>query len=563
MKRYLSILFLVQALLLKGQITVDTHSLKRILLFNEELINSENLEFCPSNFHDYIVIVKSTEDGEKDENTDDYFTDLVYIAKDANGRLSKTARLPQNINTEMYEGQCAFDATNGKLYFTRSYYDKERKNNKDSIVLKIYETSDKNKFSKVEALSFCNDKYSVCHPTVSRNGERMIFSSNMPGSEQMDLYETYRIHNTWSTPIKLSKTINSNQVEVFPYLYKDSLLFFSSNRATGMGGLDIYYSTLTDTGWVKPIALPYPINSSFDDLGMLINEKNNGGYISSNRPGGKGKDDIYKFETDIAFVKKIESDIHLACSISPINKLSFEKITNFEASLKKIDVNGLLQNEAKKIQITKNGGEIIFKMENEKLPENTILSNNEETVFVNLKSNETYLITIKSPEFEEEHILYNPSNHGSELTVVMNPKEQVIDELKSVKEEITPIIIPTEVGSIVVFNNIYYEYNSTEIKLDAAQELELLYSAMVENGEMKVQLSAHTDSRGNSLYNKQLSEKRAQSAKSYLTKKGIDGSRINIIGFGESRIRNHCTDGVVCSEEDHLFNRRTEVLIIE
>lgn len=563
MKKIILIFLSLHTIQLNGQITVDTNSLKKILLYNEELINTENLEFCPSSFHDYILIVKSNEDGEKDENTDDYYTDLVYIAKDAKGRLSKTALLPQSINTDMYEGQCAFDATNGKLYFTRSYYDRDRKNNKDSIVLKIYETSDKNKFSKVEALSFCNDKYSVCHPTISRNGERMIFSSNMSGSDQMDLYETYRINNSWSTPLKLNKTINSSHVEIFPYLYKDSLLFFSSNRATGMGGLDIFYSSLSDTGWVKPMALPYPINSSFDDLGIMINEKNNGGYISSNRPGGKGKDDIYKFETEIAFVKKIESNIELTCGISPINKLSFEKISNFEAFVKKINVSDLLQQEAQKIQITKNGGEIIFKMENEKLPEKTILSKDEETVFVSLKSNETYLITIKAPEFEEEHILYNPANHGSELTVVMNPKETIKEETKFIKEENVPLIIPTEVGSIVVFNNIYYEYNSTEIKLDAAEELEVLYTAMIENENMKVQLSAHTDSRGNSLYNKQLSEKRALSAKSYLTKKGINSSRINIIGFGESRIRNHCTDGVSCSEEDHLFNRRTEVLIIE
>jgi hypothetical protein len=279
--------------------------------------------------------VKSNEEGEKDENTEDYFTDLVYVAKDGQGRLSKAALMPQSINTDMYEGQSAYDATSGKLYFTRSYYDKERKSTKDSIVLKIYETSDKSRFSKTEALSFCNDKYSVCHPTLSRNGDLMIFSSNMPGSEKMDLYETYKINNTWSTPIKISNKINSSQLEVFPYLYKDSLLFFSSNRALGVGGLDIYYSSLTDTGWTKPLILPYPLNSSFDDLGILINEKNNGGYISSNRPGGKGKDDIYKFETDQPFTTKILSNIELVCGISPINKLSFEKLTQFVAIIKK------------------------------------------------------------------------------------------------------------------------------------------------------------------------------------------------------------------------------------
>ena len=114
-----------------------------------------------------------------------------------------------------------------------------------------------------------------------------------------------------------------------------------------------------------------------------------------------------------------------------------------------------------------------------------------------------------------------------------------------------------------MFNSIFYDYNSATIKEEAIRDLNTIYDAMMGRSEMKIQLSAHTDSRGNALYHKQLSKQRAKAAKQYLVEKGIDPKRIITIGFGESRIRNQCKDGVSCTEAEHLFNRRTEVLILE
>jgi outer membrane protein OmpA-like peptidoglycan-associated protein len=129
-----------------------------------------------------------------------------------------------------------------------------------------------------------------------------------------------------------------------------------------------------------------------------------------------------------------------------------------------------------------------------------------------------------------------------------------------------PIIInkqEVKKGSVLVFDNIFYDYNSHDIKQGSAAELDQLVAAMVSNPSIKVQLSSHTDSRGESLYNQILSDKRAESAKSYLVNRGISESRVVAIGFGESRIRNRCEDGVKCTEEEHQFNRRTEVKIVE
>jgi outer membrane protein OmpA-like peptidoglycan-associated protein len=539
------------------QLEFDSLALINAAIINEKEINTEHLEFCPAFYNDYILFVKSNKENGKDDNMDDYFLDLAYAAKNNKGNLSKNAFFPLSVNTTMHEGQAAFDDINHKLYFTRSFYNIDKGTKRDTIVLKIYEANKSDNFEHAKVLSFSSDKFNSCHPTLNRNGDFMIFSSNMPGSKGMDLYGVKKIGTGWSDPINLA-TVNTNVNEVFPYLYKDSLLVFSANQPKSIGGYDFYYSALTDTGWTSPQTLPYPINSSFDDIGFALNSKGNQGYFSSNRPGGKGKDDIYRFESNSSFVRKTSNDLNVLCAINAIDKLSFIGIKEANITISEIDLSKNATN--KEIAKGQKDGELILKISDEGKVLNQLISDEIGNCTVSLQLNKSYLIKFNAVGYEEQLLIYNPQNFGKELTIVANPKKTVF--VPETKKE-NSIIIPTEIGSVVVFNNIYYEYGSAEIKIDAANELELLYNAMLSNPTMRVQLSSHTDSRGTSLYNNQLSAQRAQSAKNYLVKKGIDASRIVGIGFGESRIRNNCTDGIKCSDEEHLYNRRTEVLIIE
>jgi len=141
------------------------------------------------------------------------------------------------------------------------------------------------------------------------------------------------------------------------------------------------------------------------------------------------------------------------------------------------------------------------------------------------------------------------------------PPQRVIVE--TAPEPVSEIYIPSNKGAEIVFENIYYEYNSATIRSEAAGELEALLNAMNQNPFLKVKLTAHTDSRGKADYNMELSRKRARSAKLYLTRRGISASRIWTDGKGESQIRNQCTNGINCTEREHRYNRRTEVRIIE
>ena len=543
-----------------AQLTVDSLALTEVNIYNEKEINTEHLEFSPEFYHDYIMIVKSDAEGEKDENIDDYFLNLSYVAKNAKGELSRQAFFDESVNSTMHEGPAWFNRVNGKLYFTRAYYDVEKNRKRDTIVRKIYEAREDNNFKNPIPLSFCSDKYSVFHPTLNNKGDMMIFASDMPGSKKSDLYYSIKA-DKWSDPKPISENINSDAHELFPYLYRDSILFFCSNREDGLGGLDIYYSLRKDTSWSLPKMLPYPINSSFDDIGFLIERNETTGYFSSNRPGGEGKDDIYRFETLFPIIKKETSEQKIEITFSIIEKLLFKSIDNAEVTVGEFDFSNSLSNESNNLKVIKQDGakEILVKLDANMKNSVTKTTTNGELTF-SLKQKTNYLITVKSNGFEDETIIIKTENKNDALSIFMNP---VSDVKETEEKENDKIVIPTEVGSIIVFDNLYYNYNSTEILESASHELNLLYESMKENPKMRIQLSAHTDSRGNFLYNKELSIKRANSAKKYLIKKGIDESRIKTIGFGESRVRNHCIDGVECNEEEHAFNRRTEVLVIE
>ncbi|MBK7637154.1 MAG: OmpA family protein [Saprospiraceae bacterium] len=166
--------------------------------------------------------------------------------------------------------------------------------------------------------------------------------------------------------------------------------------------------------------------------------------------------------------------------------------------------------------------------------------------------------------YENLSLIFDYDLFGDDFNIVIEPKSEVVDEptadTLNIQKNAT-INIPVEPGKSIVFDQIFYDYNSTTIKSGAAQELDALASAMLSKSDMKIRLESHTDSRGASAYNLQLSISRAEAARSYLINLGVASDRIKIRGWGETRLRNRCTDKVPCKETDHAFNRRTEVFV--
>lgn len=154
-------------------------------------------------------------------------------------------------------------------------------------------------WGKFEALPFCKPEYSYGHPSVSPDGKSLYFVSSMKGSEgRTDIYKVSILgNNEYGEPVQLGSNVNSRAKELYPYEGHDGYLYYSAKKKGGLGRLDIYKSKILGDGTYGPSQLlPAPINSRFDDYGLIINIDSKTGYFSSNRKGGKGGHDVYYFQ---------------------------------------------------------------------------------------------------------------------------------------------------------------------------------------------------------------------------------------------------------------------------
>jgi outer membrane protein OmpA-like peptidoglycan-associated protein len=342
----------------------------------------------------------------------------------------------------------------------------------------------------------------------------MFFVSDMPGGYGgTDIYFVKKVgKDKWSEPINLGDKVNTEGNEMFPYYEERSgLLFFASNGRAGLGGLDVFVAVKTPKGFDMVENVGAPINSKWDDFAYIIDKKLKNGYFSSNRPTGKGGDDIYSFKFSGEFKKYVPKD----------------SIFNYTYRL-------FVLNEETKQPIPK------AKVMLDVVPTET---NKEGMVSAKFDANTTFDAVINATGYVEKvkHVdIKNPQNSA----VITDTVYLSIDKNRR-----------------IVLKNIYYDFDKWDILPESAVELDKLVDFMKQNPQLKVELSSHTDCRGSDKYNMRLSEKRAKSAVDYIVSKGVDVSRITAVGYGETRPVNKCVNGVQCSEQEHRQNRRTEVYI--
>jgi outer membrane protein OmpA-like peptidoglycan-associated protein len=279
-------------------------------------------------------------------------------------------------------------------------------------------------------------QYSVGDAALSKDGRVLYFSSDMPGGEgKTDIwYCEKQDDGTWGKPINCGKTINTKDEDAFPYIDNNGALYYASKGLPGMGGYDIYTAKGEKATWSLPENLKYPINSTSDDFCMVTR---NGvtGYISSDRDGSKGSDDIYSFVQDTTHHFKLK----ITPNISPAQ---------------------------------------------------------------------------------------HPTAHKLEL------------------------------------NNIYFDLDKSNIRPDAAEELDKLVILLKQHPILYIEIAGYTDSRASSDYNVGLSQRRAEAARDYLVGKGISKDRLTLKWYGKTHLINQCADGVNCTEADHQLNRRVEFKVL-
>jgi len=482
-------------------------------------INTEFSDYGATSFNNDIVFVSTRDPGvsvlRKYAWNNQPFLDM-YIA-DPKGNVHK---IKGDVNSIYHEGTATFNKAKTRMYFTRNNYlnNKKVKDKKGTVNLKIF-TAEliNNEWKNIKETSVNSDQFSSGHPSLNKDADKLYFTSNRPGGfGGSDIYVAdVASDGTLSNPTNLGNVVNTEGNEMFPFIHEEETLFFSSDGHLGLGMLDVFATAKDDNNEiVNTINLGKPLNSNKDDFAYYLDKKGFKGYISSNRDGGKGDDDIYTFNRIPPF--KVKGQI-------------------FD------DANGLPLEGAKVSLMDGNGKEIAyFITEADGYYEEYI---DRDANFAIQGSKEKYTSVTKT---------FNTFNKEDTKVVTVNLNINIV--LKPIEDVVL----------LADLNTIYFDLDEHYIRQDASYELNKVVNLMRKYPGMIIRLESHTDSRAKDNYNLDLSKRRAKSTYDYIVKNGINADRIIAYeGFGETHLVNHCSNGVKCSEDEHQFNRRTEFVIIK
>ena len=279
------------------------------VVYNVPALNSAISDFCPVPFRDGLVFVSERRKDFINDNTFGWTNKpfvSIYFSQIKNKGGEPEYKTPElissKINTDFHNGPVSFNPAQNVMYFTRidNVFDPKTKAKVNRP--KIYFSKlEKGKWTEPQSFFLNCENCSFMHPSVSADGQYLFFSSDMPGGfGGMDLYMCKREGNTWSNFKNLGGQVNTPGNEIFPYSAEDATLYFSSDGQIGFGGLDIFSARLINKKWTSVSNMQMPINSPKDDFGMVFTVSNKKGFISSNREGGKGDDDIYEFRSKMS-----------------------------------------------------------------------------------------------------------------------------------------------------------------------------------------------------------------------------------------------------------------------
>lgn len=472
--------------------------------------NTDATDFGGTVQDDVLYFSSSRNESRKDYGwNDEPYLDIYKASKGSDGNYLEPETV-SGLNSRYHEGLVTFSPDGNTVYFSREsfyegVYEKNKENRTKISIIHLFKANkDGGSWKDVEALPFNNDAYSVKNPSLSKDGKTLYFASDMPGGlGKFDIYKaSVNADGTFGEPENLGDKINTEEQEMFPYISDNGTLYFSSTGQLGLGGLDVF--SVDASG--KVVNMGVPVNSSADDLAFTINEDTGEGFVSSNRDGGKGGDDIYG-------VKRLEP-----C------------LTTVNATV--VDANTLSPISGASVTVSDGSGQV--------LASGTTDSNGKFTYETYCEKSLT--ISGKKEQYESNTVNFVGSTQDqTDVQLMLRPIEEII------------------VADRVVLNPILFEFDKWNITSQGAFELDKLVAVMKKYPEMVIRAESHTDKRGPARYNEQLSDRRARSTVQYVISKGIDAGRISGVGKGESEPVVDCGK---CTEEEHQKNRRSEFIIV-
>jgi len=441
---------------------------------------------------------------------DEPFLD-VYVADVVGGTVKNAELIAGDVNTKYHEGTVAITPDGKRMYFDRNdyYKGKYKKNDEGINQINMYTAVLENGVWKdILPVSVNNDEYSEGQPCLSPDGNTLYYSSDVPGGKGgADLYKVaVNKDGSLGTPIRLSDNINTEGSEVFPFMDANGTLYFSSDGHLGLGELDVFYAESNGSSFGKVTNVGTEVNSPKDDFAFKYDPATGEGYVSSNRKGGVGNDDIYS-------LKKIET-CDVTVNVHVVNSLTNAPLSGVRAE--------------------------IYDAKGNKLSSKTTDMDGAAAFVVACDEKHEVLAFLDG--YESNGVIINTQKVGMNETIALRPIDEIIKEDR------------------VVLNPILFDYDKSNIKSQAAFELDKLVAVMKKYPNMIVKIESHTDTRGTDAYNMALSHRRANSTMQYVISKGIDKSRLSSEGFGESKPLFNCGDN--CTEEQHHKNRRSEFIIV-
>ena len=418
----------------------------------------------------------------------------IYKATNVGGTMKNAELLNGDVNTKYHESNAVISADGKRMYFDRNDYfegdyDKSA-SGINQINLYYAENIDGKGWSGVVSAPFNNNEYSTGHPALSQDGNTLYFVSDMPGGKGgSDIYMVaINSDGSLGTPKRLGDNINTEGKELFPYLDSNGTLYFSSNGHMGIGGLDVFYAEAQGDGFGVVNNLGKGVNSSADDFAYKYDPTSQSGYVSSNREGGMGSDDIYMVEA-----------VEIPCEVT-IAVLVINENTNAAVAGARVDLYDTMGNRL-----------------------STKTSNVDGMVSFKAACDQAHEVQGVLADFESNASKVAPANDQKvSATIALKPIEEIIVEDQ------------------IVLNPILFDLDKSNIKAQAAFELDKVVAVMNKYPEMVIAVGAHTDSRATDAYNLRLSEARAQSTVQYIISKGISGKRISGKGYGESQPKVSC-----------------------
>ena len=506
------------------------HSNSGRLELHSVSINTEFSEYGTALYGDKIVFTAAnsgkTSKGGVSQWTGESYYDLYTADRDQQA-LSNKKFFSTTINTPFNESTAVFTKDGNTMYFTRNNYVNRKigTNVENTILLKILRaTKDSNgHWGNVVEVPFNSDNYNVAHPALSPDEKFLYFASDMDGTlGESDIFRVEILgDNQYGTPENLGDIINTSGRESFPFVSKNNILYYSSDGIPGLGGLDIFAVKFYENGTVsKPINIGMPGNSADDDFCFVMDSETKVGFLTSNRPGGKGKDDIYSFYEEKPLVFDCEKMIKGVLKDSEKNDVIADGV---------IVLSDKTMKEVAR-QKTKEDGSFAFdKVDCKDL-----------YYYLRAEIGDYVTTEVKVDLNVEGDVFYE---------FMIKPREIAIDK-------------DVDLAKVLNIKEIYFDLDKSDIRPDAAVELAKIVEVMRENPKMKIDIRSHTDSRASDEYNLRLSDRRAKSTLEWIVKQGIERKRLTAKGYGETQLVNGCSNGVPCTEEEHQANRRSEFIVI-